>query len=226
MEWIEIINVVKETGTTVAVIGVVIYLLVKYFSMLIESKIPKKEIPEEASVIQHNSVKCLKTLHPYFDKIDRIIDIKLPITSIGGPVRTEIFRDILTIYYKTSKEKIGELLNEDVTLDNFLTENYKTANAIIKESNEKMLSLGIPEVVVRKFNEWNSGINEYILSAISDIDSSNVFSTVVEKQYTVLSTYVNSSNFILMDAEKTLKSLNGDLTGTTYKGKKVESLHG
>ena len=99
-------------------------------------------------------------------------------------------------------------------------------NFIIKESNEKMLSLGVPEVVVRKFNEWNSGRNEYILSAISDIDSSNVFSTVVEKQYTVLSTYVNSSNFILMDAEKTLKSLNGDLTGTTYKGKKVESLHG
>lgn len=226
MEWIEVINVVKETGTTVAVIGVVIYLLVKYFSMLIESKTPKKEIPEEASVIQYNSVKCLKTLHPYFDKIDRIIDIKLPITSIGGPVRTEIFRDILTIYYKTSKEKINELLKQDVTLDNFLTENYRTANAIIKESNEKMLASGIPEVVVRKFNEWNNGRNEYILSAISDIDSSNVFSTVVEKQYTVLSTYVNSSNFILMDAEKTLKSLNGDLTGTTYKNKKVESLHG
>ena len=86
--------------------------------------------------------------------------------------------------------------------------------------------MGIPEIVIRKFNEWNESRHDFILSAISDIDSSNVFDTVIGKEYTVLTTYTHSSYFTLMDAEKTLKSLNGDLTGTLYKGKEVESLHG
>lgn len=228
MELVEIINVVKEVGTTVAIIGVVIYLLVKYFSALIDSKIPKQkkeDILIEVDTLQHDSVKCLKSLHPYFDKVDGIINTKLPIITIGGPVRTEIFKDVLTIYFQTSQEKIRELLNEDVTLENFLSKNYKTANAIVKESNDRMKTAGIPEVVIRKFNMWNEDRHENILSAISDIDSSNIFVSVVGKEYTVLTTYANSAYFTLIDAEKTLKSLNGDLTGTIYKGKKVESLH-
>lgn len=226
MEWIEVINVVKEVGTSAAVIGVVIYLLVKYFSVLIDNKVAKKEITtEEVDVIQHDSVKCLKELHPYFNKVNGIIDTKLPIVTIGGPVRTQIFRDALTIYFKTSEEEIYNLLNQDITLENFLSENYKTATAIVKKSNDEMQVAGIPEVVIKKFNKWNEDRYENLLSAISDIDSSSVFSSVVGKQYTVLTTYANSAYFILIDAEKTLKSLNGDLTGTIYKGKAVESLH-
>lgn len=226
MTLVEIINIVKELGVTVVMLGAVIYLLVKYFSNLIDSKVAKnKNIPEEVQAVQYNSVKCLKQLHPFFDKVDGIIETKLPITTIGGPVRTEIFRDVLTIFYKTAKDVIKELLDKDITMSNFLTENYKAANQIISESNKRMRESGIPEVVIIKFNQWNNDRHEYILSTISDVDSSEVFSTVVEKEYAILNLYTNSSYFVLIDAERTLKSLNGDLTGTVYKGKIVENLH-
>ena len=51
------------------------------------------------------------------------------------------------------------------------------------------------------------------------------FDTVLEKQYAALNLYQSVSYFVLMDAENTLKNLNGDLTGTVYKGQTVESLH-
>lgn len=225
MTMVEIINMIKEVGVTIVLIGAVIYLLVKYFSSLIESKTPKKIIPKEAQAVQYNSVKCLKSLHVYFNKVDGIIETKLPITTIGGPARTEIFRDILTIFYKTAKDVIRDFLDKDITMQNFLTENYKAANQIISESNKRMREAGIPEVVIIKFNQWNNDRHEYILSTISDVDSCDVFSTVVEKQHSILDLYTNSSYFVLIDAERTLKSLNGDLTGTIYKGKVVENLH-
>ena len=88
-----------------------------------------------------------------------------------------------------------------------------------------MKEYGIPEIVIIKFWEWNSKRHEYIASTLSDIDSSTVFKTVVEKQYAALNLYQTSSYFCIIDAEKTLKNLNGDLSGTIYRGEVIEDLH-
>ena len=105
------------------------------------------------------------------------------------------------------------------------SENYKATNQIIIDSSKKMEEAGIPNVVIEKFNKWNEIRHEYILTTINDIYSSEVFNTTIEKEYAVLNLFMNSFYFVLMDAERTLKSLNGDLTGTMYKGKMVENLH-
>lgn len=226
MEWIEIVNVIKDVGVSAVIIGAVVYLLVKYFAALIDSKIAKK-MPktQEVEELQYDSVKGLREIHPIFNKIQGIIDTKLPITNIGGPVRTEIFRDVLKVFYEIAEYEIENLLQKNITSENFLSSNYNMANAIIKDSSIKMRNIGVPEVVITKFNQWNSGRHEYVLNTISDIDSSDVFSTIVEKQYAALNLYMDTCYFTLMDAEKTLKSLNGDLTGAVYKGKIVEGLH-
>lgn len=226
MTIVEIVNLIKEVGVSIVIISAVVYLLIKYFSNLIDNKSSKKK--SETTIIetiQYDSVKCLKELHPLFNKIDMIIETKLPITTIGGPVRTEIFRDVLTIFYKTGKDVIEQLLDRDITTHNFLNENYRITNQIISESSRRMEEAGIPSIVIMKFNRWNEIRHEYILTTISDIDSSEVFSTTIEKQYAVLNLFMNSFYFVLIDAERTLKSLNGDLTGTMYKGKVVENLH-
>lgn len=231
MTWIEVVNVVKEVGVSVVILAAVIYLLVKYFSAIIDNKIAKngekveEKLKAGAQGLQYNSVTSLKILHPIFNKIDNIVNVKLLITKIGGPVRTKIFRDVLTIYYRTAQQEISNLLDKDVTLDNFLSYNYNMINTTIKNSNDKMRAANIPEVVIEKFNTWNSSKYDYMLRTISDIDSSDVFSTTVEKQYAALNLYTDTGYFMLMDAEKTLKNLNGDLTGTIYKGEMVEGLH-
>lgn len=226
MTWIEVLNAIKDVGVSIVLIAAVIYLLVKYFSLLIDSKIGKKtnKLPEVESS-KFNSVAVLKETHPVFNKINGIIDTKLPITTIGGPVRTEIFRDVLTIFYETVLYEVAALLDKNMTSENFLANNYNMANSVIKDSSAKMRRAGIPDVVIEKFNTWNSPRHEYVLSTITDIDASDVFSSLVEKQYAALNLYMDSMYFVLMDAEKTLKNLNGDLTGAVYKGKVVEGLH-
>lgn len=226
MEWIEIVNVIKDVGVSAVIIGAVVYLLVKYFAALIDSKIAKK-MPktQEVEELQYDSVKGLREIHPIFNKIQGIIDTKLPITNIGGPVRTEIFRDVLKVFYEIAEYEIESLLQKNITSENFLSSNYNMVNAIIKDSSIKMRNIGVPEVVVTKFNQWNSDRHEYVLNTISDIDSSDVFSTTIEKQYAALNLYMDTCYFTLMDAEKTLKSLNGDLTGAVYKGRIIEGLH-
>lgn len=225
MEWIEVANVIKELGVTIVFVSAVIFLLFKYFSKMIDEKMSKEKLPEQTEIIQYNSVKCLKTLHPFSYKTDEILSIKLPITKIGGPVRTEIFRDVLSLFLSTTKEEVLKMLDEDITLDNFLIKNSDAVNRTIVKYRQKAREKGIPEVVIVKFSEWSRNNLELLLSSISDIDSSDVFETVVEKEYTVLTVLVNTFYLLLIDAEKTLKNLNGDLTGTIYNGKKVENLH-
>lgn len=231
MEFLEIGKSIVELGTTTIIIAAVIYLLIKYFSNLINNKIEKEkekiEIKQEEQ-IEHfglGSIQVLKETHPYFSKIDNLINVKLPFTKIGGPVRTMIFRDVLKIFYETAKRKNYRLLDEHITLENFLSKNREYLNMLVEESSETMKNYGIPDIVIEKFWEWNYKRHEYVMSNLSDIDSSAVFGSVVEKQYAALNLYQSASYFVLMDAENTLKNLNGDLTGTIYKGKEVESLH-
>ena len=227
MTWVEILDAIKDVGVSVVMLAATIYLLVKYFGALIDNKIGKgnKPVLPEVESSKFNSVKTLKETHPIFNKINGIIDTKLPITTLGGPVRTEIFRDVLTMFYEAAETEISNLLDKEITSENFLANNYNMANAIIKDSSTKMCNAGVPEVVIEKFNKWNNPRHEYVLSTITDIDASDVFSSVAEKEYAALNLYMDTMYFVLMDAEKTLKNLNGDLTGSVYKGKVVEGLH-
>ena len=225
MEFLEIAKMITDIGFLVILAAAVIYLLVKYFSAMIDMKVKKGKLPEEAEHIQYDSVSALKELHPYFNKIDSILELKLPITKIGGPVRTEIFKDTLQIFYEESKQITYALLDKNITKNNFLSENVKALNDVVKKSTEKMREQQIPEVVIEKFWEWNYKRHDYIAGTLSDINSSIVFDSVIEKEYAALNLFQSTSYFVLMDAERTLKTLNGDLTGTTYKGKIIENLH-
>lgn len=225
MDFAEIVKTICDIGVMATIVCAVIFLLVKYFSKLIDGKIEKEKMTPDISGIEYDSVKTLKTIHPYFNKIETIIKVKLPITKIGGPVRTKIFRDILRIFYETSLEVNKELLDKEITTSNFLFENEKALNKIIEISNLKMEQYEIPEIVRNKFWEWNYSRHEYVFNTLSDIDSSTVFKTVVEKQYAALNLYQGTAYFILIDGEKTLKGLNGDLSGTVYRGEIIENLH-
>ena len=123
MEIIEIGKAIAELTTTTVIIAAVIYLLIKYFSAIIDGKVKKGEEKIKETQVEHlelGSIQLLKDVHPYFTKIDNLIEIKLPITRIGGPVRTLIFRDILKIFYETAKAVNIKLLEQNITLDNFL----------------------------------------------------------------------------------------------------------
>lgn len=224
MNFLEIIKAIGDFTVMVVICGAVIYLLVKYFSGIIDEK-AKQATKKESEAIEYTSTSALKTLHPFFDKMDSLVKLKLPTIKMGGPVRTKIFKDVLFIFYEVGEEVIGELLDKTITETSFLHENKKAILELIERSTRRMVDHEIPQVVIDKFWEWNYKRHEYTMSTLSDIDSSAVFGSIVEKQYAALNLFQSAFYFVLTDAEKTLKTLNGDLTGAVYKGEVVESLH-
>ena len=56
---------------------------------------------------------------------------------------------------------------------------------------------GVPEVVIEKFWQWNYKRHEYVAATLSDIDSSTVFHSAIEKQCAALNLYQNACYFVL-----------------------------
>ena len=171
------------------------------------------------------TIKDLRKLHPIFNDIKYYRDVKVPTCHIGGPVRTIVFRDCLKIYYDVCLQVTEEIIEKEITNGNFLVTNRAALIDFLLRVRESLEKNGIPEKVIDKFCDWCRKRNEHLLSVISDIDSSTVVSSIVEKEYIVLSTVREISYFVLLDAEKTLKGLNGELSGTKYKGLIIEPLH-
>lgn len=221
------ISAIIESGVMVVICGAVIYLLVKYFSAMIETKSKKHNVEKvaETNVVEFGSVATLKELHSFFPKMEGILELKIPTLTIGGPVRTDIFKDILKIFYETAIQMTKDTLDKNLTNKNFLFVNKAGINRLLEVSKVKMLEAGIPQVAIYKFLDWSSKRYDYVMSTLSDIDACDTFSSVVEKQYAALNLYQSTFYFFLLDAEKTLKHLNGDLTGSVYKGREVEPLH-
>lgn len=221
------ISTIIESGIMVVICGVVIYLLAKYFSAMIETKGKKAHVEKvaETNAVEFGSIAALKELHSFFPKMEGILELKIPTLSIGGPVRTDIFKDILRIFYETAIRVIKDTLDKNLTDKTFLSENKEMINRLLETSKVKMMEAEIPTVAIYKFLDWSSKRYDYVMSTLSDIDSCDAFASTVEKQYAALNLYQSTFYFFLIDAEKTLKYLNGDLTGAIYKGREVESLH-
>lgn len=221
------ISTIIESGIMVVICGVVIYLLTKYFSAMIETKgkHPHTEKVAETNAVEFGSVSALKELHSFFPKMEGILELKIPTLTMGGPVRTDIFKDILRIFYETAIRVIKDSLDKPLTDKNFLSENKETINKLIETAKVRMIEAEIPTVAIYKFLDWSTKRYDYVMSTLSDIDSCNAFVSIVEKEYAALNLYQSTFYFFLIDAEKTLKYLNGDLTGAIYKGREVESLH-
>ena len=227
MEFLQVVEAISSNTIMIVISGAVIYLLVMYFKGIIDRQLTKEAIQTEQKItkaIEYSSVKELKDLHPIFLKIEGLKKIKIPSIHVGGPVRTEMFKELLNIYYTVWNERLIKLLDEEITNDNFLIKNTDMVNKIIAESSERMLKADIPQIVIDKFWQWGTKRYEYTCSTLSDIHSTGVLKSIVEKEFAALNRYQDHVYFTLIDAENTLENLNGELTGTIYHGKPVESL--
>lgn len=230
---------IQNYGLTSVIIGAIIYLIIQAITMTIKFLLERKKENKtkdnsgdkdnnnKNNYIPHDimSIKQLRNYHTILVKIDSLIKVRIPLMNLGGPVRTKIFKNMLTIYFNNCKKAIDELLEEDITLENFGYKNQTMIDRVLADSTEEWKEDGIPSIVISKFQEWNSSRIAYITLTINDISSSQVVDSAVEKQYMALNLYSGIIYLTFIDAEKTLVNLNGDLTGQYYKGEQIEKLH-
>lgn len=226
---------IQNYGITSIAIGAAIYLVVQIVTTLVkyfleerkDKKENKQKVKAEETLTPHKvfSVKELRSYHTILVKIDSLVKTRIPLMTLGGPVRTKIFKSMLIIYFSNFKRAVDELLDEEITLNNFYYKNEAMITEVLEQTMHDWEEDGIPIVVITKFQEWNSKRIAYLNLSLNDIDSSQVIDNVVEKQYMALNLYSGIVYLTFVDAEKTLSTLNGSLTGQYYKGEQIEGLH-
>lgn len=215
----EIFKYIQDYGFMTVFAGAGMFFLIK-FALLKYQQI-------ERSVLEQNVTDPRK--HGFFQKIDYILRYKLPEIELrfkGQPCqgRTSLFRDMLEIKFDAWRRNIADVCAID----------YKNLSKVdIRQAfTESMLNLvseyestweqnGIPKLVVVKFHKWNDNHAQMFLEAIESITGGSCFSSPREIMNAILEMNALMLLLTILDAEKTLGDLNGELSGMEYKGSKL-----
>ena len=168
---------------------------------------------------KNKKIKSLKELkkHPFFHNVDYLINYKIPYIDLKEKGRTEIFRDFLRIKFTVYKESLNRFLDKEIKPSEFESEINNHFNEAIQEYINRCLGAGIPQIVVDKFQQWHMPRIEFTNMAIEQICKTEIIDNDIEKMFAILTIYDSALYATVIDAEQTLKKLNGELTGTIYK---------
>lgn len=159
--------------------------------------------------------------HKFFSEIDFYITNKIPNIKLYTKQmefdegRTKIFRDMLMVKVKARKKNVMYFVTK--TDENLLDVSTSCINDLINEYTKIRWDMAIPQIVIDKFNYWHSPHASALMQAIEGVCGSRSFHNDREKKNAILHLHTMMLVFTLLDAEKTLWVLNGELTGMVYK---------
>lgn len=155
-------------------------------------------------------------------KLSYWLNFKIPNIHMVDKARKAIFTDLLTIRFSGIENVIGNLeskigftkLNSDELYKLFLDCISDTNNTFRQEST----NAGIPEIIIEKYEEWTSRTMEYLLVSSQMILHSNIYDNNEEKVQALYMLITSLLEITIAEAEYTLDTLNGELSGIEYKG--------
>jgi len=218
MDWLDDCMVVAHTfglwwvwGFLISV--ATIFLIAFYIKKLIE--------------LHTNRENCITldlSQHSFFLRMQYFLDFKINRLDFGCPVRNQMFRDLLQTKFIFWKNAAVDICDIQACCDDELIRKItaRLYNAVTGYEAQ-WSQCGIPDVVIEKFNQWHQARFEYMVSTVTIIISSNFFDSHQEKIADILYTFTSLLSITVIDAEKVLSELNGDLTGIEYKGKIIGS---
>lgn len=166
--------------------------------------------------------------HSFFNNAEYRMLVEIPSLELfsNKPVRQKIFRDLLYIECKTIYDICFEIAKLDMsewTEEQWKTEISKKVGEILSTFIKKSRDEGIPEIVIEKYNKWHNGSFELLFNYISLLGNETIYTSNIMRT----NTFFLIMNLLLIttlaDAERSLKEINGEITGLVYKGKKIEA---
>lgn len=163
----------------------------------------------------------------FFNTMENVINVELPVMEVckGKPVRNELFKDILKILVQTYYAGFKDIIETDMSdwgNEKWASEIKNRINDMVIGFEERAKIEGIPDIVIHKFKQWNHNTMIIIHSHISVVSGSEIYKTNYSKTSTFLLLMNITIISMLGDAERSLTTLNGQLTGKMYKGKPIE----
>lgn len=167
--------------------------------------------------------------HVLFSTATYRLAIELPNLDIfpDKPVRQQLMVDLLRIYIKTIMEGCKDIAVTNMkgwSADQWTIEMSTRMSQMISAANGSARMEGIPEVVITKFSRWAGPSFDMLFTYVETIGSSNAYSSNIARTNTLFLIINLLMSTMLGDAERSIKELNGDITGKLYKGQLIEGV--
>lgn len=168
-----------------------------------------------------DQMKLVKTRNILINKLNFWNRYKVDTLEMKTRGRTEIFRDLIKFRLQAYLDEFtDESFNYFMHMDGELSyrELLNLFTNVRDKSDEKAKAAGIPEVVIDKFNQWANPTVQYTLRSAELVLHSGVYDSNTEKMSIIYSLMTSMLELVVLEAEKTLSILNGELDGIEYKG--------
>jgi hypothetical protein len=190
-------------------------LIFKY--LWIKIKKPRRSIIiKQKDLIDHHMFYSLKTYLSY-----EIQNLYIP-----ERLRDAIFKDFLIFKLSSIRHSFENFLKkgdlEKLTPTAYHTRMLECINEIVRRYEAKALDQKIPQVVIDRFNYWNSDHIRQLYNVINDVCDDDIYTNNTIKTKIIFDYVVVVINWTISDAKKTLIDLNGELNKITYKGISVD----
>ena len=164
--------------------------------------------------------------HDIFNYIDFWMYSKVPTFQFSTEYRTAVFRRYLTIYLKAYKSNIAKFIMskeyQEMDEAKLSTTLLNLINRIVYDYEREMGESGIPKIIIEKMKVKNNDTITLTMDLVEGICSSQFYSSDKNylKVYSILNILLSVLENTISNSENVCNSINGQLKGLTFDGKK------
>lgn len=167
--------------------------------------------------------------HVLFSTAQYRLAIELPNLNVFSdkPVRQQLMVDLLHVYIKTIMEGCKDISLTNMkgwSADQWTIEMSSRVSQMISAANNSARLSGIPDVVIAKFTRWAGPSFDMLFTYVETIGSATAYSSNIVRTNTLFLIINLLMSTMIGDAERSIKELNGDITGKIYKGQEIEPI--
>jgi hypothetical protein len=166
------------------------------------------------------------TNHDIFNYIDFWMYSKVPTFQFSTEYRTAVFRKYLSIYLRNYKNDISSFVTSKKyqTMDQaeIWRDLLNLINTIVYDYEREMIEAGLPKIVVDKMKLKNNDTITLTIDLIEGICNSQFYTSDKNllKVYSILNILLSVLENTISNSEEVCDSINGQLKGLTFEGKK------
>lgn len=158
--------------------------------------------------------------HQFFSTMNFWVSVQIDILPIQSRMKKNVISKFLKIKFEVFEKKVREYITTLECSDDCVL-NFETIMVdCLKEADELALQNSIPTIFLEKFKRWDEQHSGITFNSISDICNSKFYTSNYEKTNAILDILLFSFRLTIIDAEKTISEMNGDLErvlkGTIY----------
>lgn len=219
-----ILGIMKEYGWFVGLFCAILLGLMRFTI----SNYNKWFNAEESTNNPETDELSLLKFHPFFINAEYRCSVEIPSLDLlpGKPNREKVFKDLLTISFKTVYQVAEELVkhayhnawSEEV----WISAVDQAINRTLILTEERAKEALIPDVVIKRYFKWHceaiKSLHDYALL----LGHSKLYTTNLTKMNTFFLIMDLLLVTILGDVERIISDINGELTGLIYNGTVLE----